>query len=536
MSRRDYPDRQNGQKTVHSSVKAGNRANAGKQKAKMNKKVQNQKKQQTHIGQSQMNSGENDGILDKKTNDKKNIPVLVITYFVVLIFICMFAYIIVFMVRDSRTFIANSYNDRQSLYAEKITKGSIISSDGNILAETLTDDEGNEYRNYPYANVYAHAVGYDSNGQAGLEMSSAYYLLTSNQNIVTQTYNKLKNEKSLGNNVISTLNSTMQSAAYDALGYNDGAVVVMEPDTGKILAMVSKPDFDPNDIDNVIEQSQESDSSYLLNRATQGLYPPGSTFKILTALEYIHENNNYKKYSYECEGEDIFDGVQIHCSDYAVHGTVDLADSLAKSCNTSFANIGMHLNKQSYRDLCEKFLFNKELPYDGYYRKSQFKLNATSYDSDIPQTAIGQGDTLITPLHSAMIMSTIANGGVMMTPYMIDRIENCDGNLVKTFKPETYGKIISASDALTLKDLMLGVTSYGTASDAFADASYTIAGKTGTAEFNENMDSHSWFVGFSNVDDPDIVVCVIVENASSTGASAKYIARQLFDTYYNYVK
>ena len=120
-----------------------------------------------------MNSGENSDILDKKTNDKKNVPVLVITYFVVIIFICMFAYIIVFMVRDSRTFIANSYNGRQSLYAEKIKKGSIISSDGNVLAETLTDDDGNEYRNYPYSNVFAHVVGYDSNGQAGLEMSSA---------------------------------------------------------------------------------------------------------------------------------------------------------------------------------------------------------------------------------------------------------------------------------------------------------------------------------------------------------------------------
>ena len=207
----------------------------------------------------------------------------------------------------------------------------------------------------------------------------------------------------------------------------------------------------------------------------------GSTFKVLTALEYIHENSNYQKYSYECEGEDIFDGVQIHCSDYAVHGTVDLADSLAKSCNTSFANIGMKLNKQSYKDLCEKFLFNKDLPYDGYYRKSVFELNATSDDSEIPQTAIGQGDTLITPLHSAMIMSTIANGGVMMSPYLIDRIETCDGNLVKTFKPNTYGKIISASDARLLKDLMLGVTSYGTASDAFADCSYTIAGKTPAA-------------------------------------------------------
>lgn len=475
-------------------------------------------------------------MLDKTTNDKKNVPVLVITYFVVLIFICMFAYIIVFMVRDSETFIANSYNKRQSLYAQKVVKGSILSSDGDILAETVTDSDGNESRYYPYSNVFAHVVGYDTNGQSGLEMSSAYYLLKSNQNILKQTVNNLKSEKNIGNNVVTTLNTTLQTAAYNALGSNNGAVVILEPDTGKILAMVSKPDFDPNDIDNVIVSTQNTDSSCLLNRATQGLYPPGSTFKVLTTLEYLHENSNYEDYSYECQGESIFDGVQIHCSDYAVHGTVSLADSLAKSCNTSFSNIGMSLNKDSFKSLCEDFLFNGDLPYDGYYEKSEFKLNATSDDSEVPQTAIGQGNTLITPLHNALIMSTIANGGVMMQPYLIDHIETCDGDVVRSFKPTTYGKIISASDAETMKNLLLGVTSYGTASDAFAGASYTIAGKTGTAEFNENMDAHSWFVGFSNVDDPDIVVCVIIENASNTGTYAKYVARQLFDTYYNYVK
>lgn len=477
-----------------------------------------------------------DGVLDKRTNDKKNIPVLVITYFVVLIFICMFAYIIVYMVRDSRTFIANSYNKRQALYAEKVTKGSILSADGEVLAETLVDGSGSEYRYYPYANVFSHVIGYDTNGQSGLEMDSAYYLLTSNQNIVTQTYNKLRDEKSIGNNVISTLNTTIQKTAYNALGSNDGAVVVMEPDTGKILAMVSKPDYNPNDIDNVIAQSaSDPESSYLLNRATQGLYPPGSTFKLITALEYMRENPDYENYSYTCTGQDIFDGVSIHCSNYNVHGTVNLADSLAKSCNTSFSNIGMTLNKQSYRDLCDDFLFNSDLPYSGYYSKSEFSVSAVSDDYVMPQTAIGQGDTLVTPLHNAMIVSTIANGGVMMSPYLIDSVESCDGHVVKTFKPNTYGKIISATEANNLKELMLGVTSYGTASDAFAGASYTIAGKTGTAEYNEAGDTHSWFVGFSNVDDPDIAVCVIIEHSNASGVTAKYAARQIFDAYYNYV-
>ncbi|MGN0395936.1 MAG: peptidoglycan D,D-transpeptidase FtsI family protein [Coprococcus sp.] len=470
--------------------------------------------------------------IDKKSNDKKNVPVLVITYFVVVLFIAMLANIIIFVVRDADTAIANSYNRRQSLYAEKVIKGNVLSSDGEVLAETVVDSEGNETRYYPYSNMFSHVVGYDSNGQSGVEMLSTYYLLNSNQNIIKQVYNALADKKNLGNNVVTTLDFNLQQTAYNQLGYNDGAVIVLEPSTGKILAMVSKPDFDPNNIENVIAETADSDSSCLLNRATQGLYPPGSTFKVLTALEYIREHGNYKNYSYTCEGEDIFSGVGIHCYNYKVHGNINLKDSLAYSCNTSFSNIGLSLDKGKYRQLCEDFLFNKELPYEGYYSKSSFVINADSDDSSMPQTAIGQGDTLITPLHNALIMSTIANGGVLMKPYIIDRIESCDGTVMKKFKPDTYGKIISSNEAATMCDLLTGVTEYGTASDYFYGAQYTIAGKTGTAEFNEAGDSHSWFIGFSNIDNPDIVVCVIVENASSTGASASYIARQVFDAYY----
>ena len=188
-----------------------------------------------------------------------------------------------------------------------------------------------------------------------------------------------------------------------------------------------------------------------------------------------------------------------------------------------------------FRTLCEDFLFNKSLPYSGYYTKSVFALDGKSVKSLAPQTAIGQGNTLITPLHNALIMSTIANGGVMMKPYMIDRIENCDGAVVKTFKPDSYGKIISPTEASRMIGLLSGVSEYGTAADYFYGSSYKIIGKTGTAEFNANNDSHSWFVGFADKDDPDIVVCVIVENASNTGASASYIARQIFDCYYNNV-
>jgi peptidoglycan glycosyltransferase len=470
---------------------------------------------------------------EKKKNDKRNVPVLVITYFVIFIFIAMMVHLVKFVVRDSETTIANSYNKRQNLYAESVIKGKILSSDGEVLAETNVDDEGNETRYYPYANMFSQVVGYDSYGQSGLEMASNYYLLTSNQNIIYRVYHALTDNKDMGNNVVTTLDFNLQETAYNALGDNDGAIVVIEPSTGKIKAMVSKPDYNPNYIGEVIEDSQSSDSSCLLNRVTQGLYPPGSTFKILTTLEYIRENPDYSQYSYECEAEGIFNDVSIHCYNYKVHGNVSLKDSLAYSCNTSFSNLGVTLNMDSLKSLCEDFLYNNDLPYDGYYSHSSYTMSSGVDKSLIPQTVIGQGETLITPLHNAMIMCAIANGGVLMKPYLIDSIENCDGNTVKKFSKNSYGRIITSSEAETLTDLMTAVTEYGTASSYFEGASYTIAGKTGTAEFNENKDSHSWFVGFSNIDNPDIVVCVLVENASTTGASATSIARKIFDSYYN---
>ncbi len=454
-----------------------------------------------------------------------------ITYFVVIIFIAMMAYLVKYVAVDADSTIANSYNKRQSLYAESVTKGKILSADGEVLAETVTDSEGNESRYYPYGSMFAHVVGYDTNGQSGIEQTANYYLLTSNQNILTRTYHALTDEKDTGNNVVTTLNYSLQKAAYNALGDNDGAVVVIEPSTGKILAMVSKPDYDPNDIANVIASS-DSSSSVLLNRVTQGLYAPGSTFKILTTLEYIRENATYNSYTYACESQGIYNSVSIHCYNYKVHGTVNLEQSLAYSCNTSFANIGLTLNVDSLKELCETFFYNGELPYDGYYSTSSYTLDSSSNKSYIAQTVIGQGDTTVTPLQNALIMCTIANGGVLMKPYIIDSIENCDGSTVRTFSKTTYGRLISASEAATLTQLLSAVTEYGTAASYFDGASYTVAGKTGTAEYNDAGDSHSWFVGFSNTDNPDIVVCVLIEGASKSGASASAAARKIFDAYY----
>ncbi len=463
-------------------------------------------------------------------NNRRNKPILMLTYFFAALFLCMMIYIVQIIVVEKDSIIANPYNKRADAYEDYVTRGEIITSDGVVVA---TNNAKTRY--YPYGNMFSHVVGFSTYGKSGLELDANYYLLTSNADVFERVDNMVNKDKNIGDNVITTLDYHMQEAASNALGDTSGAVIVMEPDTGKILAMVSKPDFDPNDIDNVWESVTAEDStgsSILLNRSTQGLYPPGSTFKVLTLLEYMREHKDYEDYSYDCLGENIFNSVTIHCASSKVHGEEDLKDSFAHSCNTSFANIGISLDIKAYHDLCNSFLYNGELPYDGVYNQSKFVLTQKSDKSLIPQTAIGQGDTVVTPLHNALIMSTIANGGIMMKPYLIDSIENHNGALIKKFTSESYKKIITPSEAEDLTEYLCAVTEYGTAAKKFEGITYTVAGKTGTAEYNSEGKAHSWFIGFSNVENPDIVVSVVIEDASSTDKTGTSVAREIFDAYY----
>lgn len=453
----------------------------------------------------------------------------------VAIFVGMIAYVIYFMQFKAEVTIANSRNIRQDSFADVVERGDIITSDGVVIATSSTDEAGNTNRSYPYSNMFAHLVGYEGRGKAGLELQGNFYMLRSHINIFERVYRQLKEEKNRGDNLITTVRFDLQEAAYNALGGCNGAVVALEPDTGRILAMVSKPDYDPNNMSAVwdyVDSDEGASSSILLNRATQGLYAPGSTFKIVTLLEYIRENDNYEDYSYNCVGSATFSGVNIHCSYGSVHGQESLADSLAYSCNLSFANIGESLDKASYRSTADGLLFNTELPFDGEYSKSKFVINADSDQGEMPQTVIGQGNTQITPLHNAMIVSAIANGGVLMKPYLIQAIENDDGATVKKFSNKTYGDIMTSEEAAILTEYMKGVCDYGTASGYFGWTNYKVAGKTGTAEYDNEGNCNSWFVGFSNPDNPDLVVSVVVEDYTSNGVSGASVAKKVFDAYY----
>lgn len=460
---------------------------------------------------------------------------VVISYLFVLIFVSLIGYMIYFHVKLKDDILNSPYNTRQNSAAEFVVRGDIESSDGEILAYTQVDDEGNETRIYPYEDIFAHVVGYYDNGKSGLESLANYQLLTSHSFFLDQIANEFKEEKNDGDTVVTTLDSELQIAAYNALGDYDGAVVVLEPSTGRILAMVSKPDFDPNTIaarwDEIVN---DENSSVLVNRATQGLYAPGSTFKIVTALAYYREHGSFAGFDFECAGELTLEGHTIRCYNSTVHGQEDFTGAFASSCNSAFAQIGVDLGANTLIKASESLLFNKKLPIDLQYKKSSFVLTSKDGTAKVMQTAFGQGDTLVSPMHMALITSAIANGGNLMKPYLIDRVENTNGDLVDETVPKVYTQLLNSTEAAKLGDLMEEVVLSGTGSQLGGNG-YSAAGKTGSAEFfrkDGTIGTHSWFVGYSNVEDPDIVVCVLAEGAGTGSSFAVPAAKKIFDEYY----
>lgn len=473
----------------------------------------------------------------EKGNRRQNREMAVVTYIVMALFFILAGYMVYFVIHDSDKLLNNSYNNRQELLARRVTKGKILSDHGKVLAETVTDGEGKESRCYPYDGLFAHVVGRSSHGKTGLEASEGYTMLTSGVNPLVGTFNELQGKKNPGNNVVTTLNVSLSKVASDALGSRKGAVVVMDPETGKILSMVSKPTYNPNDLTDARWEKLAADSgekSSLYNRATQGLYPPGSTFKLYMALEYMRENKDYGDFHYTCTGKIGFGKDMIRCYGGEVHGKVDLADAFAESCNAAFCSIGDGLNRKAWRQLCESFYYNKKIPLSKMEQKSsRFTVQNSTEQGDVRQAAIGQGDTLVTPLQNALLVCAAVNQGELMQPYVVDRIEDYDGNVVSGYSPKSLGNPISEQEAKVLKRLMRATVKRGTATSLYYGTPYKAGGKTGSAEFqNGSKDSHAWFVGYAEKDGKKLVVSVVVEAAGTGSSYAVPVAKKVFDAYW----
>lgn len=430
--------------------------------------------------------------------------------------------------------INNSYNPRQELLISRNYRGTIYSRDGEALARTVTDEEQNETRVYPYGSLFSHVVGYSTKGRTGVESLANFYLINTHTSLTNRAQNDSAGRKNPGDNVYTTLDLGLQREADALLGSYRGAVLVTEVSTGKVLAMVSHPNFDPNAIGEIWDSIVEDKSStVLLNRVTQGLYPPGSTFKIVTAMEYLRQNPDaYEDYAFQCTGHFEAGDSRIGCFNGTRHGWVDFESAFANSCNCAFASMGTELDWEAFGDTLEGLLFGEELPVSLSHLKSSAVISGDMTEAEKMQTAFGQGKTQVTPLHLHMITSAVAKGGILMEPYVVEYVTNEAGDRVKSFEPDIWGRLMSGEEAAVLRELMTAVVESGNGRK-LSGQDYTVAGKTGSAEFDDSKKNcHAWFTGFAPAEDPEICVTVILENAGNSADFAIPVAQGIFGAYF----
>ncbi len=443
--------------------------------------------------------------------------------------VMLIAYVTYLQVIESNTLAYNPLNRRSVEASKRVERGKITDIHGKVLAQSTLAVTKEYKREYPYDVLFAHVVGYDSAkyGKAGIE--SVYDGYLSGQTNPEKRLGAIGQlfKGGAGNTVILTIDSRIQQAAYQALGSNRGAIVAINPKTGAIIAMVSRPSFDPNNLENNWSEISQSGSSPLLNRASQGLYPPGSIIKVLTAEAALAEQVATSNRQFTCTGAlQIAPDYTLPEANHTAHGKINLKQALAVSCNVTFGQLALDLGRSKMAKQYERYGFTK--PINSDIQESAPKLPEFSRlsDGDLAQIGIGQGSLLVTPLRMAMLASTFANKGTIMKPYLVQRITAPDGELINETSPEKWLSPVSVTLAEQVGSMMVGVVNEGTGTAA-AVRGVQVAGKTGTAE-NPHGAPHAWFIGYAPAENPQIAIVVIVENAGSGGGIAAPIARQIF--------
>ena len=457
-------------------------------------------------------------------NKEKNRIIIVLTGFCML-FTILIGYLSYFQVFKAEAVKNNSYNKRLWLNEENVLRGSILDRNGRVLVYSEKNDKSST-RYYKYGNLYSHIIGYSYReyGKAGLELAYNNALLNINENAAINEIKNLVLPSSVGNDLRLTIDHSLQEKARGLLKGRKGAIVAMNPRTGEIYAMVSLPDFDTSNLRENWKSISEDPNSPLLNRATQGLYTPGSVFKIITTVAALETPELEKHYS--CSGTTKIDGYIFKDYNSKAHGEVDLKKAFVKSCNTYFAEKSLIIGKEKLGNTAEKFMFNNKISFDLPTKISQFSYKGNIGKTDLAASGIGQGKTLVTPLNMAMVASSIANDGVMVKPILVKEIVNKDGKILRTNKTEILSTVGSSALTNEVKEMMMEVVQSGTGTNGRIK-NVKVAGKTGTAE-NPSGNTHSWFVGFAPAMEPKIAVAVILEESGTTGGQgAAPIARDI---------
>ena len=430
----------------------------------------------------------------------------------------------------------NDSRNVRTLYREyNRDRGPIVVAGTAVASSTPVDDAFGYQRSYANGLLYAPITGYYSvlYGRSGLERSMNTELNGSADSLF---YNRVQDlitgRQPQGAAVELTIDPKVQLAAWDALGDQKGAVVALDPSTGAILALVSKPSYDPNLLathDTTAATAARTSlladpGDPLINRAIGGdTYPPGSTFKLVTAAAALESGLTPDT---PVAAPDLYTlpGTSTTLQNFggetcSATGAMTLSDALRISCNTAFAQLGVQLGSAALRSQAEAFGFDRDISIPLPVTPSRFPADGTIDEAQTALSAIGQYDVRVTPLQVAMIAATIANGGIEMSPYLVATVRDQDLTVVDTTTPNALGRPLSSTTAAALRDMMLSVVADGTGKAAQI-AGVQVAGKTGTAQTTDGAAPHAWFTAFAPADAPRIAVAVVVEHGGSLGNEA----------------
>lgn len=469
--------------------------------------------------------------------------------------------VLVVMTTYWQTWAAPALADRQDNSIKRVAEFSI--DRGLIVArspfrrlarnrERQIDQRTLYFRRYPQGDLTAHVVGYSTvdRSRTGLERSLNDYLTASNSNLATvgdRILDELRGRTIQGNDVVTNLDVNAQQVALDALGDNCGAVVALDPRTGKVRAMVSSPSFDPNLVETDFASLDAitancTPASPLLNRATAGLYVPGSTFKVITASAALESKKFTPGSLFEDPGYCTVYGKHVNNFDTtSPFGTINLEDALTYSVNSVFCNIGLKLGAKRILDTAKRFGFYElpplETPADerrasGLYQGGKLYYPKVDSNVDAGRMAFGQERLLVTPLQMAMVAGAIGNGGKLMEPQVVDRIVSPDGKTIVKERPKLIRHAVTPGTANAVAKMMRLVVERGTGTAAQIPG-YSVGGKTGTGETGVPGSNTTWFIAFAGPDDEspaELAVAVVLQNQSGTGGTtAAPIARDVME-------
>lgn len=462
-------------------------------------------------------------------------------------FIALISYIAYFQVFKGPDIANDSGNKRLWAKRNEILRGTIYDKDGNPLTNSIRLDKFNQSREYVYGDLYVHALGYidERFGITGLEeeydseLSKYSGFSTSIRNLLKDFDLKKafenRDEEKIGNGIVTTLDYDLQKVAYDAMGDLKGAVVALNPKTGEVLAMVSKPTYDPNNLEQTIEDANtgvDTDSK-LLNRAINGLYPPGSVFKTVTLAAALENDPSIVARTFNDTGKITFDdGTELNNYMKQAHGNLDLQMAYRVSSNVVFGTLAMEMGNEKLKEVSERFGFNSRVPGIGMsISESRFPSLKDYEAGNIAQSGIGQASVLSSPMQMAIVAATVANDGVLMEPKLVNKIVDKDGNTIKEIPNKTLkSDVISEEIASTIKSYM----GYLVSNNIYRWPAFegtNAGGKTGTADYMLEDGSegvpHGWFISAAPLDDPKIAVAVIVEKGENGAGSAAEIASKV---------